>query len=286
MRRMNTASPASTDQPAFGKLLREARAARRLSQLDLAVQAEVSQRHLSFIESGRAQPSRELILQLAQTLDLPLREQNRLLLSAGFAGVYPQRPLGSVDMRPVNQALQALLKHHEPYPAIVVDRAWNLINANAAMLRILSLLGDPAEMWKKVCPDGRPNLLKLTFHPEGVRRYIVNFEEVGAPLLARTAREALEHPEVHAVLEEVLRYPDLPRRFRNLPYDGGSLPVIATHFSANGAHLRLFTMLSTFGTPLDVTADELRVEHMFPADSDTEALLKALASQTGAPAAP
>lgn len=275
---MDTVSPASTDTPAFGKLLREVRAARRLSQLDLATQADISQRHLSFIESGRAQPSREMILQLAQTLELPLREQNRLLLSAGFAGIYPQRPLTSVDMRPVNQALQMLLQHHEPYPAIVVDRAWNLINANGAMARVLSLVGDPAEMWRKVCPDGRLNVLKLSFHPEGLRRYMVNFEEIGAPLLTRTAREALEHPQVHAVLEEVLRYPDLPRRLRNLPLDTSALPVIPTHFRLGDQDLRLFTMLSTFGTPHDVTTDELRVEHMFPADAGSEALLRRLAA--------
>jgi transcriptional regulator with XRE-family HTH domain len=277
---MHTTAPASTDSPPFGKLLREVRTARRLSQLDLAMRADVSQRHLSFIESGRAQPSREMILQLAQTLDLPLREQNRLLLAAGFAGVYPQRPLNAVDMQPVNQALHLLLQHHEPYPAIVVDRAWNLINANAAMARVLGLLGDPLEIWKKVCPDGRPNILKLTFHPDGLRRHMRNFEEVGAPLLARTAREALEHPGVHAVLEEVLRYPDLPRRLRNLPLDNAALPVIATHFELNGRPLRLFTMLSTFGTPLDVTTDELRVEHMFPADAESEALLRQLAGAT------
>lgn len=275
---MQAHAPTASDQRPFGQLLRDVRTARRLSQLDLAVQAEVSQRHLSFIESGRAQPSREMVLQLAQSLDLPLREQNRLLLSAGFAGIYPQRALGSVDMRPVSQALQLLLKHHEPFPAIVVDRAWNLINANSAMARVLGLLGDPLEMWKKVCPDGRLNILKLSFHPEGLRRYMVNFEEVGAPLLARTAREALEHPEVQAVLEEVLRYPDLPRRLRNLPLEQGSLPVIPAHLSLNGRHLRLFTMLSTFGTPLDVTADELRVEHMFPADAESEQLLRELAA--------
>lgn len=272
------AAAAATDLPPFGQLLREVRTARRLSQLDLATQAEVSQRHLSFIESGRAQPSREMVLQLAQTLELPLREQNRLLLSAGFAGVYPQRPLSAVDMRPVSQALKLLLQHHEPYPAIVVDRAWNLVSANTAMARVLSLLGDPQQMWQKVCPDGRLNILKLGFHPEGLRRYMVNFEEVGAPLLARTAREALEHPEVHAVLEEVLRYPDLPRQLRNLPLDSAPLPVIATHFSLKGMNLRLFTMLSTFGTPLDVTADELRVEHMFPADAESEELLRRLAA--------
>lgn len=222
-----------------------------------------------------------MILQIAQTLDLPLREQNRLLLSAGFAGVYPQRPLGSVDMQPVNRALDLLLRHHEPFPAMILDLAWNLIRANDAMVRLQSLMGDPAQMWQTVCPDGKPNLLKLTLHPQGLRPYIRNFEDVGAPLLARTAREAMEHPEVHAVLEEVLRYPDLPRKFRNLPLNSAPLPVIAAHFEARGQSLKLFTMLSTFGTPQDVTTDELRVEHMFPADDASETLLRALATMKG-----
>lgn len=266
----------SSDAPPFGQLLRAVRASRRLSQFDLALQAEVSQRHLSFLESGRAQPSREMILQLAQTLDLPLREQNRLLLAAGFAGVYPQRPLASVDMRPVSQALDLLLKHHEPYPAIVVDRAWYLISANDSMKRILNLLGNPAEMSSQSCPDGRMNVLKLTFHPQGLRPYISNFEDMGAPLLARTAREALEHPQVNEVLEEVLRYPNLPKKFRNIPLHSASLPVIPTHFVLHDTNLRLFTMLSTFGTPTDVTTDELRFEHLFPADAESEALLRQL----------
>lgn len=267
-----------SDAPAFGAVLKEVRSALRLSQLELALQAEVSQRHLSFLESGRAQPSREMILQIAQTLDLPLREQNRLLLSAGFAGVYPQRSLASVDMQPVNRALDLLLRHHEPFPAMILDRAWNLIRANDAMLRMQSLIGDPAQMWQAVCPDGKPNILKLTLHPLGLRPHIRNFEDVGAPLLARTAREAMEHPEVSAVLEEVLRYPDLPRKFRNLPLNSAPLPVIAAHFEVRGQSLKLFTMLSTFGTPQDVTTDELRVEHMFPADEATEAMLRALAN--------
>ena len=252
------------------------RAARRLSQLDLALQAEVSQRHLSFLESGRAQPSREMILQLAQTLDLPLREQNRLLMSAGFAGIYPQRGLAASDMQPVRQALELLLKHHEPFPAVVVDRAWNLVMANAAVPRIFSLMGNLDEVWQRVCGDGPQNLLKLTFHAQGMRPFIRNFDEIAPPLLARTAREALEHPQVQTVLDEILAYPGIPARWRSIDLHTLALPVLPTHLEAHGISLRMFTMLSTFGTPQDVTTDELRVESFFPADAHSDTLLRRL----------
>lgn len=268
----------ATDQAPFGPLLREVRTARRYSQLALAEHAEVSQRHLSFLESGRAQPSREMVLQLAQALELPLREQNRLLLAAGFAGVYPQRPLAAADMQPVREALQHLLNHHAPYPAVVVDRAWNVVMANAVMARIISLVADPATLWARCCPDGVPNLLKLTFHPEGLRPYVENFEELGPFLLAHTAREALEHPQVNPVLETVLRYPGIPPRWRSIEIPQQPLPVIPARFRIGAQRLSLFTMLCTFGTPRDITADELRVELSFPADAESEALLRGLAA--------
>ncbi|WP_020648116.1 helix-turn-helix domain-containing protein [Solimonas variicoloris] len=266
-----------TDLPDFGTLLRENRRARRLSQLGLALQAEVSQRHLSFLESGRAQPSRDMVLQLAETLDLPLRERNRLLLAAGYAGIYPQRPLEAPDMQPALQALDALLRHHEPYPAAVVDRAWNVLRTNAVTPRLLDALGVDATMWHTVCGDGPRNLLKLTLHEHGLRPYIANLDEVAPPLLARTAREALEHPALAALLDEVLRYPGLPRHWRQIDLRVAPLPVLPTEFRAGTLRLRLFSMLTTFGTPLDVTTDELRVESFFPADADSETLLRTLA---------
>lgn len=263
-----------SDHPAFGNLLRDTRRARRLSQLDLALQAEVSQRHLSFLESGRARPSREMVLQLAQSLDLPLRERNRLLQSAGFAGVYPQRQLQAADMQPVRVALELLLKHHEPFPAVVVDRAWNLFMTNAAVPRVFGLIGDLDAMWTAVCGDGPRNLLKATFHEAGFRPYIANFDEIAPPILARTAREALEHDDVQAVLDEILRYPGLPRRLQQIDLDTRVPPVLPTHFRVNGIDLRMFSMMTTFGTPQDVTTDELRVESFFPADEASAALLK------------
>ncbi|MEK6806676.1 MAG: helix-turn-helix transcriptional regulator [Pseudomonadota bacterium] len=265
-----------SESTAFGPLLRDCRRGRKLSQLDLAIQAEVSQRHLSFLESGRAQPSREMVMQLAQALDLPLRERNRLLLCAGFAGVYHERRLEAADMQPAREALEILIRHHEPFPAIVLDRAWNQLMHNAAVPRVFGVLGDMETMWQKVCGDGPRNVLKLTLHPEGLRPFIANLNEIAPPLLARTAHEALSHPETQAVLDEVLRYPGLPRSFRAIDLKQSRLPVLPTHFKVGPVSLKLFSMMTTFGTPLDVTTDELRVESFFPADAESEALLRKL----------
>lgn len=266
-----------SDGSSFGVALRDCRRARKLSQLDLAANAEVSQRHLSFLESGRAQPSREMVLQLAQTLDLPLRERNHLLQAAGYVGFYAQRALTAADMEPVRKALELMLKHHEPFPAVVVDRAWNQFMANDSILRMFSALGDPDMVWHRVCGDGPRNVLKLTFHPEGLQPYIRNLAEIAPPLLARTAREALEHPAVQEVLDEVLRYPGIPSRWRSMDLHAQLPPVMPTEFQIGGATLKLFTTLTTFGTPQDVTTDELRVEHFFPADAATDTLLRQLA---------
>jgi transcriptional regulator with XRE-family HTH domain len=278
---MDPMSAATVEVPSFGQLLRSTRGARRLSQLQLAVEADVSQRHLSFLESGRALPSREMVLQLARALDLPLRERNRLLVSAGFAGIYPTRRLEAGDMQPVRAALELLLAHHEPYPAIVVDRAWNLFMANAAVPKVFGAMGDLDQMFRRVCGERPPNVLEILFHPDGVQPYIRNFAEVAVPLLVRTAREALEHPHVQSVLDRVLAYPTVPARWRSLDLSRSAnpLPVLATEFSVGDHRLELFSMITTFGTPLDVTTDELRVEAFFPADAASEALLRALAAR-------
>lgn len=265
------------EQANFGPLLRDHRRARKFSQLDLAVQAEVSQRHLSFLESGRAAPSRDMVLQLANALDLPLRERNRLLLSAGFAGVYPERKLDAADMQPARQALELLIRHHEPYPAVVVDRAWNLQMQNASVAKVFGALGNLDEIWTRVCGTAPRNILKLTLHSAGLRPFIQNLDEIVPPLLARTAHEALSHPEVQAVLDEILRYPDLPRRWRSIDLSASRLPVLPTKLAVGPAKLNLFSMLTSFGTPLDVTTDELRVESFFPADEASATLLRQLA---------
>ncbi|SFF22021.1 hypothetical protein SAMN04488120_1018 [Fontimonas thermophila] len=184
-------------------------------------------------------------------------------------------------MQPVNAALDLLLRHHEPYPAIVVDRAWNLVLANAAMDRLLGVAGDAEARWRAVCGEGPRNILKLSLHPQGLRPLIANPDEIVPPMLARTAREALEHPQVQDVLDEVLRYPDLPVKLRQIDLDASRLPVLPVHYRISGWDLRLFTMMTTFGTPQDVTADDLRVESFFPADEPSAALLRALAGDRG-----
>jgi transcriptional regulator with XRE-family HTH domain len=261
----------------FGEVLRETRGARKLSQLELAVEAGISQRHLSFLESGRARPSRAMVLQLAESLELPLRVRNRLLVAAGFAPVFPQRPLDSEAMAPVRQALQRLLEHHEPYPALVMDRGWNILMTNAALDRLTSLLGDADAVWRRVCGDGPRNMLKFTFHPQGMRPLIVNMAEVGAHLLTRARLEALEEPAVARLLDEILAYPDTPARWKQAEPTAHPPPALPAQLRLNGVQLNLFTMLSTFGTPQDITTDSLRVEHLFPADAESEALLKRLA---------
>ncbi|MGB1557383.1 MAG: helix-turn-helix domain-containing protein [Oceanococcaceae bacterium] len=261
----------------FSSLLRESRAARKLSQLALAEQAEVSQRHISFLESGKAQPSRSMVLQLAHALDLPLRQRNQLLLGAGFAGVYPERQLEAADMQPVREALEILIRHHEPFPAIVVDRAWNQLLHNASVPRVFGLLGDMQQMWERVCGEGPRNVMMLTLHPEGLRPYLQNLDEVAPPLLARTAHEALTHPPTQAVLDTVLAYPGLPRKLRQIDLNRTRIPVVPLRFALGPVQLNLYSMLTTFGTPQDVTTDELRVESFFPADAASEALLRQLA---------
>ncbi len=261
----------------FGHVLRETRGARKLSQLDLAVEAGISQRHLSFLESGRARPSRGMVLQLAESLELPLRNRNRLLVAAGFAPVFPQRALDSEAMAPVRQALERLLQHHEPYPALVMDRGWNILMTNPALERLTALQGDPAQLWRRVCGDGPRNMLKLTFHPQGLRPLIGNMAEVGSHLLARARLEALEEPAVARLLDEILGYPDTPARWKSAEPSVQPPPVLAAQMRLGEARLNLFTMLSTFGTPQDITTDSLRVEHLFPADAESELLLKRLA---------
>ncbi len=268
-------------EPVFASLLKRWRKTRKFSQLDLSLTAEVSQRHLSFLESGRAMPSRAMVLQLGDALDVPLRERNRLLTAAGFAPMFEARALGDPDMAPIMAALELVMAHHEPNPAVVVDRNWNVLMHNDAMARaFFSIVGDMEAMWAQVCPDSEPNLLKLTFHPEGVRDYIANWREIGPVLLGRTRREAEIDGNVtlSALLDEILDYPGVPKRWLTPKWQTPPPPVLSLEYKTGGTRLRLFSMLSTFGTAQDVTADELRIETFFPADEDSAALLKALAT--------
>jgi transcriptional regulator with XRE-family HTH domain len=258
----------------LGQLLREWRAARGLSQLDLAMRAGFSSRHVSFIETGKTQPSRHALLVLAETLEVPLRERNRLLEAGGYARVYRQTPLAAEEMRHIRGVLQFILDRHEPYGAVVLDRYSNLLMGNHAATRLLTPLVDSSLL------TGTPNLLRMAFHPQGVRRYVVNWDEVAQHLLARAERElgGLRGDEAAAsLIQEVRGYDGQRGHAPRVTPAGPADLLLPVHIRKDDLQLQLFSTIMTLGTPQDVTLQELRIETFFPADQDSEALLKSLA---------
>ena len=255
----------------FPGLLKAGRKRRRLSQLELALQSGVSQRHLSFLESGRAKPSRAMILQLSETLEVPLRERNDWLVAAGFAPVFRARLLDDPQMNQVMSAVRLMLANHEPFPAIAIDRAWNIRLANRAFERFESLLG--ANVWARVGGAER-NLMRLTFHPGGIRPLIANWAEIAPLLWHRASREAeaVGGQDMKAVLAELAPYQSNETLWGDA--EAPLLPVLPLVLEIGGVRMSLFTMIATFGTPQDVTADELRIESFFPADAATEQLFR------------
>jgi transcriptional regulator with XRE-family HTH domain len=249
--------------PAFGLLLKEWRRLRRKSQLTVAFEADISPRHLSFVESGRSSPSREMVLTLAETLEVPLRERNALLGAAGFAPVYTEAALDSAQMARVSQAVHRFLEHLEPFPAVLMDRQWNVLQTNRSAPRLFGHFVDLASL-----PEPR-NLLRSIFDPAGLRPWIGNWDEVARTLVRRVYREAVEgvpDPRVLALLEELRAFPDSPQ-----PELGSAeLPFHPVEFRKDELHLRFFSMVTTVGAPRDVTAQELRIEGLFPADEATE----------------
>ncbi|WP_293368302.1 helix-turn-helix domain-containing protein [Nevskia sp.] len=281
---MNAVHPMSAASTRFGDSLRRARAVRRRSQLDLALSAGLSQRHLSFLESGRSQPSRAMLLRLAEALDLGLADRNDWLIAAGFAPIYAQRAIEAPDMTPVREALARMLRHHEPFPAMVIDRAWNLVIANDAtrrMIATVAMVGGTTEdaLWQTVCGDGPRNMIRMSLHPDGLRRYVVNADEVVVAILSRLSQEALDHPPSARLREVVMAYPGMAAAARNVDVTARVSPVLATHFRIAGQDLRLFAMLSRFDMPRDLTAEDLRVETLYPADEPSERALRALAGE-------
>lgn len=282
---MSTPQPISATTSRFGATLRSARNTRRRSQLDLALSAGLSQRHLSFLESGRAQPSRAMLLRLAEALDLGLADRNHWLIAAGFAPIYPQRAIEAADMAPLRDALARMLRHHEPFPAMVIDRAWNLVMTNEATQRMIAMasrVGRHAStdaLWQIVCGDGPRNMVQMSLHPHGLRPFVVNADEVVAALLSRLSQEALDHPPSARLRDVVLTYPGIAAAARGVDITARLSPVLATHFRIAGQDLRLFAMLSRFDLPRDLTAEDLRVETLYPADADSEQLLRQIAGQ-------
>jgi transcriptional regulator with XRE-family HTH domain len=256
----------------FGALLRRWRVIRRLSQLNLALDAEISTRHLSCLETGRAQPSREMVLRLAEALQVPLRERNALLLAGAYAPIYRQTRLDTMELEGAREALDLLMSHQEPYPAFVVDRYWNTLRMNDGTKRFLGLfLGS----------DGFAlgNPVRLVFHPQGLRPFIQNWENVAARLMRRVHREAAANPcdeKMKALLDELLSYPGVPARWRLLDFDGTAPPFLTIDYLWKRSTLRLFSMITTFGTAQDIALQELRIESFFPADETTRAALSTL----------
>jgi transcriptional regulator with XRE-family HTH domain len=259
--------PVSDSQAAtVGDVLRLWRERRGLSQLALATEAEVSQRHLSFIESGRSAPSRGKVLDLAAALDMPLRDRNALLLSAGYAPVFSERTWDASGMEVVDMAVRRMLRQQEPYPALVLDRYWNVVLTNDAA---------PLFFGSFIDLNARPkprNMLHLIFDPAGMRPFVVGWERAAASLIARVHREAagrVVDDRTRDLIDELLAYPDVERHWRDA-VDTAGLPVIPLSFLLGGIVLSYFSMVTTVGAPIDVLTQELRIECLFPADADTE----------------
>lgn len=258
----------------FARLLRLHRSRRRLSQELLALDADVSARHLSCLETGKSHPSREMVLRLAGVLELDLRDRNTLLVSAGFAPAYPSSPLGSLDMAPVGQAIELLLAKQEPFGAVVVDRCWNALRANAGARRLLDRFLDAKRLPARIAT----NLVRATLHPGGLRPHVVNWGEVAGIVLDRIERAHLAHPEDderRALLEEVRAFPGMGEVTPGAP--PGGVPAAVLHLRRGADEVRLFTLLTTIGTPLDVTAQELTLESFFPADDASDRWFRASA---------
>lgn len=257
----------------FGTLLKQLRQHRSLSQMDLALTSQVSQRHISFLESGRAQPSQEMVLQLATGLDLTLRHQNLMLSAAGFAPIHTETDLSAPEMASICKAIEFILRQQEPYPAIVVDRYWNLLRANQGATRLLNTFIDPDQLQTLFCVDGKINLMRVTFDPQGLRPFIANWEVCVGHLLQRVHREAnssLESAQSKALFNELLSYPGVIDFWKTLNRSAQHDLVLGIHLKKEDLNLRFFSTIATLGTPNDITLQEIRIECLFPADEVTD----------------
>lgn len=254
----------------FGRQLKSWRRVRRVSQLDLGLMAKVSPRHVCFVENGRARPSRAVVLRLAESLELPLRDRNALLLAAGFAPAYGEGKLSDRALAPVHKALGTMLDNHDPFPAFVIDRLWNVVLANRAAGMVFPGLG---------APGGSVNAIRMFFEPGPLREMVENWEEVARAMLLRLRREAAhagDDPELNELIEEAASYIEGGKRLEESEFTAG--PMMATRFRLGGRTLSTISTVASFGTALDVTVNELRIEMVFPADEETEAFFRQLAT--------
>jgi transcriptional regulator with XRE-family HTH domain len=267
-----------------GALIKRWRTTRRISQLDLALAAQVSTRHLSFLETGRARPSRQMLLLLGSVLDLPFRERNALLQAAGFASEYQETPLEDPSMAAIRHALQLILRQHEPFAAVALDRRWDIVMVNAPYAGILAgLLGGTLaapEPLTLVAPP-RPNALRLLFDPAGFRPHIANWDLIARDVLGRLHREVLWTGDeaTAALLKELLANQGVPSGWREPDLEATPSIVLPVELQLGECRARFFTTLTTLGTPQDITLQELRVESFHPVDSQTEELVRGMGVQ-------
>jgi len=256
-------------QNELGPLMRYWRDKRGKSQLEISLDTGISQRHISFIESGRSNPSRHALIGIAQALDVPLRERNTLLQAAGYAAIYSEKPLDALEMQSLRKALERMLSQHAPFPAIVMDRYWNVLMTNDYAPRLFDFFIDTSAR------TGPRNMLHLIFDPQGVRPFVVNWEQTAHSLIQRVYRESLGRvidEKTERLLHTLHTYPDVKAEWKTQAQEAVATtsPVIPLSFSKDGFVLNYFSMVTTVGTPQDVSAQELRIECMFPADESTE----------------
>ena len=266
VQRINSQSVA----PELGALLRHWRDVRGKSQIELSLDTGVSQRHISFIESGRSVPSRETLMELAGALDIPFRDRNTLLLAAGYAPLYAEDAWNAKEMQSVTGAVSRMLRQHEPFPAVVMDRYWNVVMANDAAPRFFNCFIDMSAR------KGPRNLLHLLFDPDGLRPFVVDWENMARSLIQRVYREAVGHfvdVKTKELLTALLAYPGVKAEWQRpaVPNTAPYMPVIPYSFRYRDTVLNYFSMVTTVGTPTTVAAQELRIECMFPTDEATEA---------------
>ncbi|HZS60886.1 MAG TPA: helix-turn-helix transcriptional regulator [Gemmatimonadaceae bacterium] len=261
---------------AIGSLLREWRAARRLSQLDLALRAEISARHLNRVENGKSQPTVEMIKRLADALDIPLRERNTMLVAAGYAAQYSETELDAPKMTLVRQAIEFILAQQEPYPAFITDVYWNVLMTNDALKRLFGWIRDGADI--------HDNILRQIFDPHDMRPFIHNWDEVAedcVKLLHDQVAAAPSDTKARALLDEVLAYPGVPDRWRKRDLSTAPVPMLTCEFHKGDIVMRFFSTITTFATPRDVTIEGLRIECLYPVDDVTANICRTLASNGG-----
>jgi transcriptional regulator with XRE-family HTH domain len=262
--------------PLFRALLKHWRAARGMSQLDLAVNAEISARHLSFLETGRAQPSREMVLKLANTLGLDLRDQNELLAAAGMPAVHPESAIDAPLPPAIERAIERMLKQQEPFPMAVMNRHYDVVRMNEAAGRIfLRFVADPTALGVPV------NAYRLAFDPRLMRPFVLDWPRLARSMLSAAQCEALSRPhddQLRTLIDELLHYPDVPKDWNEPDLSTPFTPTLTVAIARDGMRLEFLTTLTVFNAPRDVTLEELKLESYFPVDPETEAICRQLAT--------